>query len=1002
MPVSFLSDDQRSRYGRYAGEPTAEQLARFFHLDDADREFIAACRGDHNRLGFALQLCTIRFLGTLLEDPRDVPAAVVSYVAHQLAVDDPSSHAQYCAGEQRWEHAAQIRTRCGYQDFLTWPAQFRLNRWLYALCWTGTDRPSVLFDRATTWLFSRKVLLPGVSVLERLVARVRNRVQERLWCLLIAGLSPHSHARLEALLTTPPGERKSQLELLRTGPVLRSGPELVRALRRLGDVQNLTLDVPVSARLPRSRVLELARFAATAKVTAIERMPGERRTAMLVAFVSTLQATAQDDALDVLEIVLTDIFSEAATAAKKARLRTLKDLDVAALQTANVSRVILDPQIGDSDVRQAVFKMMSRTDLEASVQQIDNIVRPREDVFYRELRGSFRRVRRFLPILLRTITFGASPAGQPLLEALEYMKAAELDAGKEKSATDPPLNIISAAWHKDVMGGGKVDLKAYTFCLLDRLRIALRRRDLFVTPSVRYADPRIGLLEGEAWESARPVTCRSLGLAASADEALAALRLELDTTYRVVATNFPNNRAVRIEQVDGKDDLILTALDKLDEPSSLVELRERVAARLPRVDLPEILLEIAVRTGFASEFTHVSERDSRVSDLSTSICAVLIAEACNTGIEPLVRNDVPALRRSRLSWVNQNYFRNETLTAANACLVAAQNRVPLVRSWGGGEVASADGLRFVVPVRTVHAGPNPKYFGMGHGVTYYNLVSNQFTGLNGIVVPGTLRDSLVLLAVVLEQQSELNPTEIMTDTGAYSDVVFGLFWLLGYRFSPRIADMGDSRLWRIDSHANYSPLNGVSRHKINTDLISQHWDDLLRLAGSLKLGLVQATSIMRTLQVGDRPTKLAQAVAEVGRIDKTVHILTSMNDESKRRRTLTQLNRGEDRHSLARTVFHGKRGELRQHYREGQEDQLGALGLVLNVIVLWNTIYMDAALEQLRNEGSSVNPEDVARLSPLIYDHINVLGRYAFALPDFVASGQLRQLRRGDAADDDA
>jgi TnpA family transposase len=128
-------------------------------------------------------------------------------------------------------------------------------------------------------------------------------------------------------------------------------------------------------------------------------------------------------------------------------------------------------------------------------------------------------------------------------------------------------------------------------------------------------------------------------------------------------------------------------------------------------------------------------------------------------------------------------------------------------------------------------------------------------------------------------------------------------------------------------------LNGVSRHRINTDLIAQHWADVLRLAGSLKLGLVQATSIMRTLQVGDRPTKLAQAVAEIGRVDKTIHILTSIDDEAKRRPTLIQLNRGEDRHSLARVVFHGKPGELRQHYREGQEDQLGALGLVVNVIV---------------------------------------------------------------------
>jgi TnpA family transposase len=145
----------------------------------------------------------------------------------------------------------------------------------------------------------------------------------------------------------------------------------------------------------------------------------------------------------------------------------------------------------------------------------------------------------------------------------------------------------------------------------------------------------------------------------------------------------------------------------------------------------------------------------------------------------LVHNDLPALRRDRLSWVNQNYIREETLLAANAKLVSAQNQIALARAWGGGEVASADGIRFVVPVATVHAGPNPKYFGIGRGVTYYNLTSNQFTGLNAITVPGTLRDSLVLLAVVLEQQTELQPIQIMTDTGAYSDVVFGLFRLLG-------------------------------------------------------------------------------------------------------------------------------------------------------------------------------------------------------------------------------
>ena len=95
---------------------------------------------------------------------------------------------------------------------------------------------------------------------------------------------------------------------------------------------------------------------------------------------------------------------------------------------------------------------------------------------------------------------------------------------------------------------------------------------------------------------------------------------------------------------------------------------------------------------------------------------------------------------------------------------------------------------------------------------------------------------------------------------------------------------------------------------------------------------------MRTLQTHDRPTPLARALEELGRIIKTLYMLRYIDDEAYRRRILTQLNRGEGRHSVARAVFHGQRGELRQRYREGQEDQLGALGLVVNAIVLWNTI----------------------------------------------------------------
>jgi TnpA family transposase len=447
---------------------------------------------------------------------------------------------------------------------------------------------------------------------------------------------------------------------------------------------------------------------------------------------------------------------------------------------------------------------------------------------------------------------------------------------------------------------------------------------------------------------------------------------------------------------------VLSPLDKLEEPESLIALRCAVEARMPRVDLPELVLEVQARTGFANAFRHASEARARVQDIATSVCAVLVVEACNTGLEPMVRADVVALRRARLGWVKQNYIRADTLTTANAKLVAAQNSIGLVRAWGGGEVASADGLRFVVPIRTIHAGPNPRYFGRERGVTYYNMTSDQYTGINGVVVPGTLRDSLVLLSVLLEQETELKPVEIMTDTGAYTDAIFGIFYLLGFQFSPRIADAGGARLWRLDPKADYGVFNRLATDRVKLNLIGEQWDDLLRLAGSLKLGVAQASGLMRMLQTNHSPTKLARALADLSRIIKTMHLLNYFDDDAYRRRILVQLNRGEARHMLARVIFHGKRGELRQRYRQGQEDQLDALGLIVNTIVLWNTIYMDAALNQLRNQGFQVLDEDVARLSPLGHEHINMLGRYTFTLPDRIARGQLRPLRDPNQSDDEA
>ena len=388
----------------------------------------------------------------------------------------------------------------------------------------------------------------------------------------------------------------------------------------------------------------------------------------------------------------------------------------------------------------------------------------------------------------------------------------------------------------------------------------------------------------------------------------------------------------------------------------------------------------------------MSESNARIDDLTVSICAILLAEACNIGLEPLIKHHIPALTRHRLNWVKQNYLRAETLIRANSRLVDYHSTIYLAKKWGGGEVASADGMRFITPIRTVNAGANQKYFGSCRGITWYNFVSDQFSGFHGIVIPGTLRDSIFVLEGLLEQQTGLNPTEIMTDTAGTSDIVFGLFWLLGYQFSPRLADAGEAVFWRIDKDVDYGALNELARGRVNTQCIEQHWDDMMRVAGSLKLGTIHASELIRTLLRSDRPSGLAKAIIQAGRINKTLYLLNYIDDVEYRRRILTQLNRGEGRHSVARVICHGQRGEIRKRYRDGQEDQLGALGLVTNAVVLWNTIYMQAALDHLRQQSVDVREEDEARLSPLIHGHINVLGHYSFTLAEQVMKGQLRPL----------
>jgi len=291
MPVDFLTEEQQSRYGRYAGEPTPAQLARYFYLDDTDLQLVLKRRGNHNRLGFALQICTVRFLNTFLSLPTDVPLSVVAYVAAQLGITDLSCLPRYLERPTTHrEHAGEIQKHYGYRDFSDQPQHWRLVRWMYERATLSVESPSILFDLVTARLVEQKVLLPGVTVLARMVATVRDRATNRLWQALFKLPSPKQQRRLEELLQINDNSRITPLDRLRRSPTRTSAPALVDALNRLVEVRALGVNTLDLSRIPPSRLKVLARTAASARAQTIARMPTERRIATLLAFACVLEA----------------------------------------------------------------------------------------------------------------------------------------------------------------------------------------------------------------------------------------------------------------------------------------------------------------------------------------------------------------------------------------------------------------------------------------------------------------------------------------------------------------------------------------------------------------------------------------------------------------------------------------------------------------------------------------------------------------------------------------
>ena len=351
----------------------------------------------------------------------------------------------------------------------------------------------------------------------------------------------------------------------------------------------------------------------------------------------------------------------------------------------------------------------------------------------------------------------------------------------------------------------------------------------------------------------------------------------------------------------------------------------------------------------------------------------------------------------RLTWIEDWYVREANYARALSAIVKLQGGIPLASRWGSGRKSSSDGQAFPIAFRKpVIAQVNAKY-GRDPVATFYTHVSDQYAPFHVRAISSAVRDATHVLDGLLHHQTGLQIEEHYTDTSGYTDHIFALCHLLGFRFAPRIRDLSDHRMFSFEKPAEYDSMKPLLGGRIHERTIRQNWDEVARLITSLREGTVNPSLLVGKLAGHPRQNHLFVAMREIGRIERSLFTLEWLQDPELRRRVTIGLNKGEAHHTLKRAIRFYRRGSVNDRSQLDQDLNAMALNLVVAAIILWNTAYLDHAVQLLNEEGISVPEEYLPHISPLGWEHITITGTYHWKGSDR-PWGRFQPLRR-DAVD---
>jgi TnpA family transposase len=968
---------QETAYPRLKGSVSTVDLAAIY--TPTPQEIALArkiTRGGTAYLGFLILLKTFQRLGYFVPLSQ-VPTVIIEHIASLIQIDACSQDlADHELTRTRQRHLQVIRQTLQVQAY----DKEARHAMLQAMSEAARTKEELadLVNVAIEELVRKKYELPAFDTLARGARHVRSLVHRQFYRQVDERLSHEEKTHIETLFLTEPASRFAPWNTLKQEPGnptlghLKTWLDRQVWLSKYGVGQQMKLDIPDV------KVKHFAAEARTLDTARMLEMEPQKRLALAVSLLRVQSTRVLDDLAEMLIKRISAIHQKGKAALADYRAQNQQRVD----ELVQTLRDLVTAYRTDGSAEEKIeaIGLLLPGQGEAVLQSCDDHVAHMNNNYFPFLWRFYRSHRATLFRVLRTISIKATTQDRAFEDARRFLLDHE---NKTSLWLAIPKNFdhswMPEAWRRLVLEQGKRDeiprlhRRNFEVCVFSQLVLELKSGDLCLPGSDRFSDYRDQLISWEEYHRDIAAYGEMVGLPTAGEAFVKHMKAKLTAAAKVTDEAFPDNADLRIENGEP----ILRRPEKAVASPGLRAFELLIADRLEPVHLLNVLRDTEHWLQWTRFFGPISGHDAKLDDPVSRYLTTTFCYGCQLGPSQAARS-LRNMDRRQLSWVHGRHITEETLDKAIREIINAYRRFGLLKYWGTGKSASADGTKWDLYEQNLLSEYHIRYGGYG-GIGYYH-VSDTYIALFSHFIPCGVWEAVYLLDGLLQNLSDIQPDTIHGDTQAQSTPVFGLAALLGISLMPRIRNWKDLRLYRPDKELAFTHIDSLFSGTIDWNLIQTHLPDMLRVALSIKAGRITASTLLRRLGTYSRKNRLYQAFRELGCVLRSEFLLKYLGSMELRVLIQAATNKSEAFNGFTQWVAFGGDRTITTNDRDEQRKSIKYNHLVANCIIFHNVFSLSRVLRELQESGYPLEPEYIAALSPYLTEHINRFGRYELDL----------------------